>query len=148
TDGTVAVDYSIHEDNPDLFTLRGDYHAVGQKDWIPLQFEPRLPTGRITWNPSINGPWEIRVQLRDKAGNAGEQIANVTPPGAWRPNPDRTTGPTNPTVRDVTFVKSLEFSLNCKLADVGKSGVRSIDVYSIDEVNRTVPQLLLQHREL
>jgi hypothetical protein len=136
-EGSLAIEYSIHDDNPDPFTLRADYRAVGQKDWSPLRVT-QLLSDRIVWTPAMNGPWEARVQMRDKAGNLGEQVANLTPPGAWQRGPDpRNPAPSNPAIQDIRFVNTKQFQLGYKLDNVGKSGLRSLDVWITDDEGRT-----------
>ena len=134
TEAAAAIEWDIREDNPDLFTLRADYRAVGSRDWIPLQIPPRLQ-GHFPWNPTVKGPWEVRLQMRDKAGNLGEQTTTVTA-GAWRPDSTTTTAPPAPR-GNVIMVNSRQIQLNYKVDNVGKSDVSTVQIWITENEGRT-----------
>jgi hypothetical protein len=138
SDAIAAFEWNIREDNPDLFTLRADYRAMGTQDWSPLQIPPRL-VGQFPWNPATKGPWEVRVQMRDKAGNQGEQTTTVTA-GAWRPDTPGTgtgTPPPNPGRGNVIMVNSRSIQLDYQVNLEGKSGTTHAEIYITENDGRT-----------
>jgi hypothetical protein len=135
TDGSVAIEWKIVEDNPNLFTLRADYRPVGGKDWLPLQIPPRLEEKHFPWTPAVKGPWEVRMQIRDKANNLGEQTTNVTA-GAWR-DTSATPPPPDPARANIVRVNSKQIQLNYKVENVGKSDVSTVEIWYTENEGKT-----------
>lgn len=116
-DGTQSVEWEIRDDNLDLPTLRLDYRPAGARDWVPLPAQ-QVQAGTHVFNPGITSPVEVRLIVRDKARNAGEQIVS----GNGRGGSGGGTG-------QVIMVRSRRFQLNYKIDDVGPSDVSKVEVY-------------------
>ncbi|HXG08168.1 MAG TPA: hypothetical protein VNK04_00090 [Gemmataceae bacterium] len=128
-EGGVGVEWQITDENLDLDSLRLEQRVPGNGDWTPLA-PPRAAAARHSWNPGTNAPLEVRLQVRDRAGNIGEQTVTVTPsvgPGAAATAPSRPLAAPGPGA--VRRVNSKRISLNYKLEDVGKSGVAVIELW-------------------
>ncbi len=130
TEFTAAFEWDIREEHPDLFSLKTTYHTVGSSDWIKLELPPRL-AGQYGWNPPVKGPWEVRMQFGDKAGNVGEQTTTVTA-AAWRP--DATATAARGTLHRVN---SKQFQLNYKVDLVGKSDISTVEIWKTEDDGRS-----------
>ncbi len=136
-EAAAAFEWDVREDNPDLFSLRADYRAVGSRDWVKLEIPPRLSERYFAWNPAVKGPWEVRVQLTDKAGNLGEQTATIASAGTYRPEPMGTgTPPPNPG-RASIMVNSLQIHLNYTVDTVGKSKLSTVQIWYTKDDGKT-----------
>ena len=116
-DGTQSVEWEIRDDNLDLPTLRLEYRPQGARDWVPLPAQ-QVQAGTHVFNPGITSPVDVRLTVRDKARNVGEQIVS----GNGR---NGTAGGTG----QVIMVRSRRFQLNYKIDDVGPSDVAKVEVY-------------------
>jgi hypothetical protein len=129
-EGGVGVEWQITDDNLDLPTMRLEYRLAGESVWRPLTPQP-LSVGQHAWNPTTNSELEVRLQVKDKAGNVGEDTTRLRPGNNARPLPgggsDQTTSPTLP--NGVRYVKSTNFGLNYQITDVGKSKVAAIELW-------------------
>jgi hypothetical protein len=133
--GEVGVSWTVRDDNLDLSlpdAVRVEYRLVGAMTWIPLTVAPG--NNQIYWNPRDNAPVEVRVSARDRAGNVGKEITNVSLAGGGAPPP--VPGFNNPpstdmSVKDIErkFVNSKQISLSYDLKDVGPSGVSAIELW-------------------
>ena len=114
----IGVGWDIRDANLDLGTFRLEGRAPGG-DWRPLQVDPAA-AGRWSWQAGGAGMDEVRLQVRDRAGNPGEattsltgrQIGNRTYP----PDPSGTGG--RPMLR---LVNSTRISINYRVENVGPS---------------------------
>jgi hypothetical protein len=135
-EGGAGVEWQISDENIDLDSIRLDQRTPGAGDWQSLGAQ-RVASGNRAWNPGTNAPLEVRLQVRDKAGNLAEATTNVTPTpatgGVGRPPvapPAAASGPRR--------VNSKRISLNYELRDVGKSGVAVVELwYTRDPQART-----------
>lgn len=124
----VGVEWDVRDENLDLSTLRLDYRAERQ-DWVPRNV-PRVLSGQLSWDPGTEGPVEVRLQVKDRAGNLGESTVAArgdgsTPVRRGDPAaPDRGEGPAAG-----RKVNSPRISLNYKVDDVGPSGVKVVEVW-------------------
>jgi len=116
-DGTQSVEWEIRDDNLDLPTLRLEYRPQGARDWVPLPAQ-QVQTGSHVFNPGITTPVEVRLTVRDKARNVGEQIVSGNGKGGGA-------GGTG----QVIMVRSRRFQLNYKIDDIGPSDVSKVEVY-------------------
>lgn len=125
-EGTVAVEWDVREDNPDLQTLRIDYRPLTGAEWINLPVQPLL-LGQHSWTPTISaGQYEVRLQMRDKAGNNNEAKTMVTP-GAVAPSQPGSVG------GNVIMINKRRIQLNYKLTEVGKSNVSFVEVWKTQD---------------
>ncbi len=133
-EGIVAVEWDVQDENLDLQSLRLDCRPQGSNDprqWLAVPI-PALARGEKGWTPPQNIPLEVRLVIRDKAGNWAEMTISATP---GRAAPAAGAGPT-----PVRHVRSREFQLRCKITNQGDSGVKGIDVYVLrDNVWRAIP---------
>lgn len=136
-EGGVGVKWDIRDDNPDLNTIRLDYRLQGSAEWVPLS-APRVAAGQYTWSPATNNPLEVRLQVRDLAGNSGDASTAVTPgaapPGAPAVRDPLPQGPAQPgggapQVGSVHYVNNKRISLNYEITNKGKSGVAEIELW-------------------
>jgi hypothetical protein len=134
TEAAAAFEWDIREENPDLLSLRADYRAAAERDWLPLQVPPRL-AGQFPWNPSMKGPWEVRMQIRDKAGNLGEQTTTIAAAG-WRPDSNPTPTP-SPARANFIRVNSKQIQLNYKVDLVGKSDISAVEIWRTEDDGRS-----------
>jgi hypothetical protein len=75
--GEVEVIWAVGDENLDLETLRLDYRPAGQKgEWTPLPIRQE-EVGRLLWRPADEGKFEVRVRVRDRAGNEAEATGTV-----------------------------------------------------------------------
>ncbi len=81
----IAVRWEIQEEHPDLKTLRLEYRAADDaaQQWYSVPVDPvAIGSARLRF-PGLSAA-SIRVQLRDTAGNAGQDVHEV-PGGANGP---------------------------------------------------------------
>lgn len=141
-EGGAGVEWQITDDNLDLETLRLEQRVPGvSNDWSPLG-GPKQANGQRTWNPGTNAALEVRLQVRDRAGNTGEAIVNVTPrgpaPGGQNIGQPPTGTPASNGPGAVRRVNTKRISLNYEIKDVGKSGIAVIELwYTRDPQART-----------
>jgi hypothetical protein len=123
---SAAVEWDVRDENLDASSLRLDYRLPGG-EWQALAVQ-QTATGQRGWNPATNATLEVRLQVRDYAGNLGEALIPLTP-GAVQssipqpPPPDPTGGSA------VRIVNNKRISINYKLEDVGKSGIAVIELW-------------------
>jgi hypothetical protein len=132
-EGTYAVEWDIREDNLDLSSFLLEYHVPGGGDWIPLSVEPSA-VGQRSWNPSVGGPVDVRLRVRDLAKNEGEATIRLTPgtagsrPSTSFPEQDPV-GVSNRTVIGKRWVNSKKISLNYEIKEEGPSGVAAVELW-------------------
>jgi len=125
-EGTVAVEWDIREENPDLQTFRIDYRPLNAGDWINLPVQPLL-LGQHSWTPTVPAAqYEVRLQMRDKATNENEAKTTVTPGAVAPAQPGGVGG-------NVIMVNKRRIQLNYKLSDVGKSNVSFVEVWKTQD---------------
>jgi hypothetical protein len=134
--GEVGVTWEAKDDNldlrqPDAFRL--EYRPVGGVAWLPLAADPGA--AQHFWNPQTSAPLEVRLTVRDRAGNVGEAITNAivgqqdggqpfSPPGGGAGVSNGFAAPA-----DRRLVNSKRISLNYELKDVGPSGVSAVELW-------------------
>ncbi len=140
-DGTAAVEWEIRDDNPlDADSLNLEYRMQGGKEWQQVPVQRRAAAGHQAWTPATNAPLEVRLQIKDRAGNMGEALTTLTPDSAGRiANPPYVPGhgpetcpsaaPAGTSEADVSLVNSKHIVLHFEVKDVGKSGVAAVEVW-------------------
>jgi hypothetical protein len=123
-EGRVAVEWSVSDPNLDLATLRLEYRPAGGPRWTQLNIG-QLPHAQFAWNPAGPGPFDVRLTVSDKAGNAAEAPTQV------RPDPARAGSAPAPATGDrpVIHVNKREFQLTYKIGQVGPSKVKYVEVW-------------------
>lgn len=132
-DGTlVGVDWQITDDNPlDLDSLRLDYRPAGSMQWLPLNAE-RSARGQYAWQGPAAGAVDVRLQIKDRAGNLGEALTVLQ--GGQRPDVQPEVGPGGLGVRKVN---TRRISLNYKIVEQGKSGVSTVQLWYTRDKGQT-----------
>ena len=129
-DGTLSVEWEARDENLDVASMRLEYRLLGAKDWVPLPSQ-QLQQGSHVWNPGTQSPLEVRLSVRDRAKNMGEQVLAL----GLKP------GQVAPTTGDgrvpLIMVRSKRFALNYRLEDVGPSDVTRVEVHYTRDGGRT-----------
>jgi hypothetical protein len=134
--GEVGVTWEVRDENLDFRqadAFRLEYRSVGAVAWVPLAADPT--SGQFIWNPQTNAPLEVRLKVRDRAGNLGQAGTNVIvgqqdtgqpfgPPAGGAGIPNGLAAPA-----DRRLVNSKRISLNYELKDVGPSGVSTVELW-------------------
>lgn len=139
----IGIAWTVRDDNyninqPDA--IRVDYRSLSAgANWQPLI----VPAGgtQFYWSPSGAGPFEVRIQARDQAGNVGETITRVSldgtpaPPIPTNPGYTRNYDPAVGTIlnppapSDLKLVNSKRINLGYDIKDVGPSRISTIDLF-------------------
>jgi hypothetical protein len=130
----VGVSWDIRDDNMDLSlpdAVQLEYRRAGGGLWQPLPRNPAL--SQHYWNPLTNGPVEVRLRARDRAGNWGEAVTTVSLAGGQQITPqvqDNQASVWNgPGPGERRLVNSKRISLNYELKEVGPSGVSAVELW-------------------
>jgi hypothetical protein len=134
--GEVGVTWDIRDEHLDLRqpdTMRLEYRPAGGVAWMALPADPLA--SQHYWSPQTNAPLEVRLKVRDRAGNVGEATTNVIvgqqdggqPFASAGSNGGLPLGFTADTER--RLVNSKKISLNYELKDVGPSGVSVVELW-------------------
>jgi hypothetical protein len=131
----VGVSWDIRDDNLDLSlpdAVQLEYRRGGGGIWQPLPRNPAL--SQHYWNPQTNGPVEVRLRARDRAGNWGEAVTTVSLGGGQQGLPQvQDNTPNNvwngPGPGERRLVNSKRISLNYELKEVGPSGVSVVELW-------------------
>ena len=130
--GQVGVEWDIQDAALDAGTLRLEFRAQGQL-WQE-QVAQKAAMGQARWNPGFAGPVEVRLQVKDRAGNLGEATTRIPDSGtapmnhADEPPPAPANKGTDGEV-PVRKISSTKISLNFKLEDVGPSDVSIVEIW-------------------
>jgi hypothetical protein len=148
-DGEVGVSWDIRDDNLDLAApdaARLEYRAGGGA-WTSVNF----PAGanQTYWRPSAGAPVEVRLRVRDRAGNIGEGTVTINGSGttggfsSTGPAPQQNQGHgqfsnnndpapaifNGPTEGERKLVGSKHINLKYELKDVGPSSVSQVELW-------------------
>jgi hypothetical protein len=133
-DGGVGVKWDVRDENLDLKSLLLEYRPGGTAEWLRLDAQ-RIAAGQHAWNPATNVALEVRLQVRDLAGNAGTATTTIPagerPRGtAGHPSDDPIPAQRSPTFSgNVRYVNSKRITLNYELTNFGKSGVSIVELW-------------------
>jgi beta-lactamase regulating signal transducer with metallopeptidase domain len=76
----VAFQWDVHDENLDLQTLRVQVRKWGYTEWTDLPVKKAI-NGKAEWTP-LYRDWDLRLQVRDRAGNHGEaRLSSARPRG-------------------------------------------------------------------
>ncbi len=136
--GSAAVEWEVREDNLDPESMRLEYRLAGSPEWQPLALQ-KGPTGQRAWNPATTTPLEVRLQVKDLAGNPGEAVTPLTPGGTGRPAGSLPTDPAAGVAAGsgVRMVNSKRISINYEIKEVGKSGIATVELWYTRSDGRT-----------
>jgi hypothetical protein len=121
-EGRAAVEWQIVDANIDLRTLRLEAKGPGEMAWTPLKIT-LLKAAQFGWNPAGGGPIEVRLFVKDFAGNQATATCQVNPSAA----PASALGPNDD--RQVIFVKHKRFRLTYKIDGAGPSSVKEVQIW-------------------
>jgi hypothetical protein len=128
-DGMTGVEWDIQEDNPDFTTFALEYRMPTAAEWMPLRPDAAGLTGNYYWKAGAAGPLEVRLFLKDRAGNEGTGRATVQAAAENRlvsENPGNSAVPPGTAVR---MVNSKRFTLNYEVTEQGKSGISAVELW-------------------
>jgi hypothetical protein len=138
-EGGVGVKWDVRDENLDLRTFQFEARPAGVSEWTKLDAQ-RIAAGQHVWNPGTNAALEVRMSVRDLAGNEGKDTKTI--PAGERP---RYTGARaedasargRPVAQagNVRYVNSTKISLNFDVDNVGKSGVSVIELWMTRDGN-------------
>jgi len=146
--GDVGIAWEIRDDNFDpaaTDALRLEYRPVGGS-WTAVNVA--AGAGQTYWNAPNNGPVDVRLRVRDRAGNVGEGSASLNPAGGAfainnqgavpQSNAGAVTSPNNDQAQPIfngpadgerKFVSSTRVNFNYELKEVGPSGVSLVEMW-------------------
>jgi hypothetical protein len=135
----ISIEWVARDENLDVNTLVLEFRTPGGQ-WQLVNCE-KADSGQVSWNPRGNGPFEVRMQVRDKAGNLGQDVRSVNlgggaagvGAGAGEYNDNGAGGNSNLLPK---IVNSRRISLNYEIRQKGKSGISGVDLYIFDYANR------------
>ena len=118
----VAVEWRISDANLDLRTLHLEAKGQGETTWTPLTVT-LLKEAHFDWSPQGNGPFDVRLSVKDLAGNEATATTQVTPTAGAAPIPGQTDD------APVNFVRNKKFRLTYKIDGAGRSSVKEVQVW-------------------
>ena len=146
--GEIGVSWEIRDDNFDpsvADAVRLEYRPAGGA-WTHLHVA--AGSSQIYWSGPSNGPIDVRMRARDRAGNVGEGVASLNPAGGAfainnqgtvpQPNPGAVASPNNEQAQPIfngpadgerKFVSSTRVNFNFELKEVGPSGVSLVELW-------------------
>jgi hypothetical protein len=74
--GRLLLAWAAEDDNLDPTTLRAEYRAAGQEGWSTLNV-PQSAKGTVAWAPEVGGAVEVRLTVKDKAGNEARKSLSI-----------------------------------------------------------------------
>lgn len=131
--GEVGVAWELRDENPDALpdAVRLEYRPPGSPSWLPLP--RRENAAQLYWAPEGNGPLEVKVSARDRAGNWGEATTTVGANqgfGGFNDRPAAGNGANElPPNFERRLVNSKRITLNYELKEVGPSGVSAVELW-------------------
>lgn len=132
--GTVGVEWEVRDNHLlDMDSLVLHYRPQGNGEWLPLNVTRRAPMSFQSWTPTTNATLEVRLQVKDRAGNLGEARTTVSSsPLAHSGGSDSSDRPQSPgggSRSDVALVNTKRISLHFEITEVGKSGVAEVELW-------------------
>jgi len=133
-DGTLAIEWDIRDEYPDLLTLRVDYRPTTGGNWIPLNVA-QVPYGTHNWTPTVNaGQYDVRLVISDRAGNQADALIRVAPGFTAQQNPGNPPVGSSPTIPRTNMLNTRSIKLTYDVTDKGKSDVVMIEVYATQDM--------------
>lgn len=124
-EGSVGVEWSVKDNQQlNLQRLRVEYQKAGEKGkWTAVPVKPMNPA-QVGWFPPEAGKYAVRLTAADVAGNTATQEIEVTAKTGGQPSPVPAES-----APDVHHVPKKTFKLQYKIADVGPSGVKNVEIW-------------------
>jgi len=133
-DGKVGIDWLVRDDNLDLNTLRLEFRTGGG-NWQELAVQ-KAATGERIWNPNASGNVDVRLTVQDRAGNLGEKALTLGS-GGGQYNSDQRNPSSEAGQSAVRFVNTDRINFNCKIEDVGTSGIAAVELWYTEDQGRS-----------
>jgi hypothetical protein len=137
----VGVGWTITDETFDANVpgaVRLEYRLANTTGWRLLPVDPTAT--QYYWDPGVGGNLEVRLRVRDRAENVGEDkitLAAGNSSGSNTPDAlDKRPGPmaARPDA-NVRMVNNKRFSLNYDVKDTGPSGVSTVDLWYTQDGN-------------
>jgi hypothetical protein len=138
--GEVGVSWELRDDYLDLLpdAFRLEWREVNGTMWRQLQRPPGAT--QVYWNPGTNAQIEVRLRVRDRAGNWGEAtntvsliggggLPNDPPPIQGDPLGNKGAGQMPIAPPNRLLVNNKRIVLNYEVKDKGPSGISSLDLW-------------------
>ncbi|MGE3803766.1 MAG: hypothetical protein AB7K24_03720 [Gemmataceae bacterium] len=127
-DGQAGVEWDVRDDNLDPNTLVIEARAAGRSEWAPLPVQ-RAPYGQYAWR--VNENQDVRLRIRDRAGNEGSAQTTLTPGGGSAPAQPVAQGDSNKIQENkaVRLVNSKRINFDYEVKEVGRSGVSAVELW-------------------
>jgi len=119
-EGSVAVVWKIEERAIDTIVL--EYSPKGRQEWQNVPIKP-LPHAQRSWAPAGAGPFDVRLTVKDRAGNVATATTQVSAKSGGGAG-GSVTG-----ARSERHVPSKTFKLNYKVAKVGPSRIKNVEIW-------------------
>jgi hypothetical protein len=137
----VGVAWDITDDTLDLSmpgALRLEYRLTGASDWHLLSVDQAAT--QYFWEPATEGSLEVRLRVRDRAENWGEDRitldGNSSSDTVRSEEPEKRNWPVSTrTDANVRMVNSKRFSLSYDVKETGPSGVSTVDLWYTQDGN-------------
>jgi hypothetical protein len=133
--GVAGVTWDIADENLDLRSFSLEYRWPGQPEFLPLEAEPRAQGGQ-SWRLTAGQKLDIRLRVKDLAGNPAEQTTVVSLDGTGRPSDYGNSPHGNggavaaaSATPQIYYLNTKKISIDLKIARKGISGVSKIDLY-------------------
>jgi hypothetical protein len=133
-DGTLAIEWDIRDEYPDLLTLRVDYRPTTGGNWVPLNVA-QVPYGTHNWTPTVNAAqYDVRLVISDRAGNQADALIRVAPGFTAQQNPSNPPPVGSvPALPRSNMLNTRSIKLTYDVTDKGKSDVVMIEVYATQD---------------
>lgn len=130
--GQVGLEWDIRDESLDPNSLRLEYRSPGQL-WQDRVVQ-KAAYGTTSWDPGVAGPIEVRLQIKDRAGNLGEATERISGGIGGKPmdrvdEPPMQPQPRNDDPSAIRKINSKRISLNYKIDDVGPSDVAAVEIW-------------------
>ncbi|MCI0743092.1 MAG: hypothetical protein L0Y72_29025 [Gemmataceae bacterium] len=141
----VGVAWDVRDDNLDLAdreSAKLEFRAAGrgfggEAGWSAVPMPPAAASAY--WNPQTATPLEVRMRVKDRAGNVGETTTTIPARGFANENPnvqpnlghlpEQQPLVNGPAEHERKLVNNKRISLNYELKEVGPSGVSAVELW-------------------
>lgn len=131
--GVSGLAWEVRDANLDVNSIRLDYRVPGQQVWAQLPLENnRLPlaTDRAGWRLAPGQRYEVRLSVKDLAGNVAESVTvlggsgtDLGTSGVGLPRPGSDAAFSAGSRPGMRYVKTRSIKLDFTIDDIGPSGL-------------------------